>query len=328
MDIRKVLKKINITWILKIFIVLFFVRYIIAGLFLFFQMNELDDIFYCVIFLFVPFLGLYASSFFIKTDYLILYFALFSVQWILFLNVNPYPIQLDNKFSIMELFPEKYIPEVQFMFCDIKNKNFEYPIVVKPIKCSGCGKNVFVINNQTELNKFIINYPNNKEFMVQTFLRDHNIELGVLYEKYPWEENGKIIEISEKTNYNSEIKSEYGKNIVLHTYLLENEEVKTIFKDIANTIHGANVLRYDIRLKKLDDLEKGDFKIIEANGTMGMSLYKDFDMPWYVRRMVIGLSNILLFKGYSPINLPVVMYKSFMSMNNCNDYENLFSLYS
>ena len=62
---------------------------------------------------------------------------------------------------------------------------------------------------------------------------------------------------------------------------------------------------------------------------MGMSILPNLNIfYWYFRRLFLGFYNIITLKGYTPIHLVIVMYKSFCNMNNCNDYENLYSLYS
>lgn len=103
-----------------------------------------------------------------------------------------------------------------------------------------------------------------------------------------------------------------------------------------------NVCRYDIRLQNIDYLEKGKFKIVEVNGTMGMHFNGYFtydinkihkinimiDIKWYLKRLLIGFCNILSLQGYSPLSLPIVMYKSYFSALKCYDWENIYSLYS
>lgn len=250
------------------------------------------------------------------------------------LNVNPYPLDQDNKYTITNKFPRKYLTKQHFLLSEIKHQEIEYPILVKPIKCSGGSHNIVILHNKEELNKFLektqieLFYDN---YIVETYIRDdYPVELGILYEKMPFDTVGRIIEITEKekTKENEKLRDYRNNSIKSHSNLLNNEKIQSIFRDLATYVPNANVMRYDIRLKELNDLEKDDFIILEMNGTMGMPLYHDFDIMWLFRRLYVGLYNMVTLQGYSPLHLPVAMYKSFVSMIMCDDYENLFSLYS
>lgn len=260
------------------------------------------------------------------------FFIGFILQWILFLNVNPYPIENDNKMSIMSMIPDKYKPELQFLLKDINSQQIGYPIIIKPIYCSGDSKNITVIYSESELNRFI-EKNNTEKLMVQTFLgNDYSVEIGVLFEKFQWQENGHIVEISEKIDSNSNLFD--NRNYIDHSTKI-NDKITEIINNISKTVPNLNACRYDILLKHIDDLEKDDFKILEINGTMGMSLLgypRELgfltELKWYINRVLIGAVNIVTFNGYSPITLPIVMFKSYYSKINCNDWENLYSLYS
>ena len=323
--------------IVNIFIVLFLLSYVYTikslllyenGKFNFDFNNDMDMIYYFLLFLIIPLIITIIINYFHKIDFIKIYFLIFIIQWIIFLNVNPYPTQFDNKYNIMELIPSKYRPNTQFLLSDINEELFTYPIIIKPIYCSGNGYYIVIINNKYELDEYLKKCTNKNNFMVQNYLEDYKVEIGLLYEKMPFQKNGKIIEIVEKTNQNDKIRSFNDKHKKIHNNLINNSNLNNIINELSNMIPNMNVGRYDIRLKNIEDLEKGDFKIVEVNGTMGMSFDKYFDFQWYVRRIIIGLFNIITFKCYSPVNLPVAMYKSYYSMNACNDYENLFSLYS
>ncbi len=261
------------------------------------------------------------------------YFLGFITQWIIFLNVNPYPLNQNNKLFIMSLIPEKHRPETQFSLSEINNKQFNYPIIIKPIVCSGDGKNVQIIYSNKELRLYLKNCKNVNSFMVQNYLYKHNIEIGILWEKYPWENKGRIVEIVEKTQ-NTKIRNydyKYHKNL---TFLID-DKLNYYFNEIAKSVKNMNVCRYDVRVENIQDLQTGDFKILEINGTMGMSylgypIKNGFliDIKWYFIRLIIGLYNIITLQGYSPIKLPIVMYKSYLNTLLCKEWEDIFSLYS
>jgi len=301
-----------------------------------------DIIIYFCIFLFVP--SLFGAIFYYlyKINYLQAYFIGFVIQWIIYLNVNPYPIKNNNKLAIMNLLPKKNIPSFQKSLTTIYKREKEeimipFPIIIKPIFCSGDGKNIQLIQNEDELKIFFDNINKNdiKNYMVQNYLDDYKIELGVLYEKLPFAKKGRIIEIVEKKLIHGKINNNDEKGVrIFHTNYLQNQDVlinnntNNIFNKLGENIIGLNVGRYDIRLKRMEDLEKGYFKIVELNGTMGMRLMNYNNINWYFTRFIIGLYNIFTLQGYSPPHLAIIMYESLYSMTVCCDWENLYSLYS
>jgi len=265
------------------------------------------------------------------------YFIGFIIQWIIFLNVNPYPINQNNKLAVMNLIPDKFKPTIQFSLVEINDKyldaKIQYPIIIKPIICSGGGIDIKIINSDKELKIYLLNCKDKNNFMVQNYLYGYDVEIGVLWEKQLRQKEGKVIEIVEKTQ-KKWIRPFDHNNYKNHHYLI-NKKLNLIFNDISMNIKNMNVCRYDIRLKNIEDLQNGNFKIVEVNGTMGMPFLGYpikygfiIDVNWYLRRLIIGLYNIITLHGYSPITLPIVMLQSYYNSISCNDWENIYSYYS
>jgi len=280
------------------------------------------------------------------------FFIGFVVQWIIFLNTNPYPLTQDNKLAIMELIPQQYRPEIQFPLDDLKkssmNKmNVKFPIIIKPIVCSGQRKNVTIVRTPNELDKFFKEYEDTSNYMVQNYLLDeeYDIEIGVLWEKMPWEKEGKIIEINDQPKFkkNKDETTEQEKEDLMNKWLEEkkiktydyliNDDLNKLFNHISKHIKGFNAGRYDILIKSLNDFQNGDFKILEVNGIWGaQGTMNDDDKPfgvinWILRRFVIGLGNIFTLHGYSPLNLAMAMFESYKRMMRCGNPLYMFSLY-
>ena len=259
------------------------------------------------------------------------FFAGFILQWVLFLNVNPYPLQQDNKLAIMSLIPKTYRPETQFSLTEIQSNVVVYPIIIKPTICSGEGMGITILQNETELNAYMAAHPNTSQLMVQSYLENYPVEIGVCWEKRPWEKEGRVLEIVEKTQQTSVRKFDY------HQYKDHSDQItpalNQLFNAISQTIPNMNVCRYDIRLPSIDHLQKGDFKIVEVNGTMGMR-YLGYpigvlpDVEWYLMRIFMGIHHLVTLQGYSPLNLAKAMYTSYINAVKCHDWENLYSLYS
>ena len=281
-----------------------------------------------------------------KKATLVGFFVGFILQWIIFLNTNPYPLMQDNKLTIMELIPKKYRPEIQFSLDELKKSsmhgmNVHFPLVLKPTVCSGQGKNVVIVKSQRELDDFFKKNENTTNYMVQNYLSDeYAMEIGVLWEKMPWEKDGKIVEISEKirlkknrddiTEQEMEDMSEQYKKTKTFNYLI-NDHLNNLFSHIAKPIKGFNAGRYDILIKSLNDFKNDNFKILEVNGIWGAEMKMDEHtfgtLNWVLRRFVIGLGNILTLQGYSPLNLVMVMFKSYKGLFNCDNPLTMFSVY-
>lgn len=275
------------------------------------------------------------------------FFIGFLIQWIVFLNVNVYPLQNNNKYTIMNYIDENYKPNQEYLLKDFYNKMDElvYPIVLKPIVCSGGARDIYVLRSYEEYVDLILEkYIVIDEYMIQSYMQDYDIEVGVLYERKPWENNGKVIEIVEK-KMKSELRPFVEGMMEDRSYLI-NDKINKLFDTLAKKIPRLLVGRFDVRLKNLEDLENGYIKIMEVNGTMGMRLSYDeiltidnvfnsynlyYDGIWYFTRLQFGSYNILTGQGYSPLNLLQCMYMSLVNALSCNSYgnwENLLSLYS
>lgn len=318
--------------ILSIFLLWFYIR-----LFLFTELSTFLFLFLSFpLFLAIGIYKLFSLSIFYS------FVVGFLIQWILFLNINPYPLENNNKLAIMSYIPEIYKPEQEFLMSNLsieEMENMKYPIIIKPIICSGEGKHIFIVNNYEEFKQFMIlnEYKINPlNYMVERYLDDHDVEISVFYERKPWEEKGKVIEIVEKTQ-KDKIRPQVFEFIKNYPELI-TEKVQEMFETLSRKIPDFYVGRYDIRLKHLEDLEKGDFKILEVNGTMAMRLTSNeylfnsndifIDSNWYLSRLQIGTYNMATLKGYHPLQLLQVLWISLNNGLGCDDWENLFSLYS
>jgi len=279
--------------------------------------------------------------YFSKISIIYAFFIGFVIQWILFLNVNPFPLEIDNKYSLQEFIPSEYRPEQDFLLENISEDNLKkmkYPIIIKPITCSGGGDGIYILNSYDEYLTTINNTPDFdlSEYMVQKYLDEYDVEIGVLYEHKPWKKTGEVIEIIEKTQ--KELIRPREDGFIMNHPELITKNINNLFNEISQKIPNFYTGRYDIRLKHLDDLEKGDFKIVEVNGTMGMRLISNFnllnlhdlyyDFIWYWTRILFGGYNMATLNGYGPLHLLQVMWISFRNSIKCGVWEILLSLYS
>lgn len=330
------MKKMDIRLILKVFILFFFISHIYVHCKSLLLFSKKFDYYENATFYLYPLVAaLLLHQVFIKLTLIELYFISFFIIWVCFLNVNPTATSQHNKIATLELIPEEFLPEIQCMLPELDIDNTELPIIIKPINCSGFGKGIAIIKERTDYDTFMSTVDNVDNFMVQNYLYNYNVEIGLMWERMPWNKTGSIIEVYEKTNTHEEIRSFEDGFIINRSHLI-NDELNKIFNDIGNKLPNLYACRYDIRLKNIDDLLEGKFKILEVNGTMGFSFYDIIEDKgnnliefinaslWYFRRIIIGLGNISLLQGYSPINLLLNIVHRYYSLIKCDNWEKMF----
>jgi hypothetical protein len=257
----------------------------------------------------------------------------FVIIWVIFLNVNTYTKD-QNKYTILENIPDKFVPSMH-MLSDVEDvTRLKYPVILKPVICARTGNDVHKIDGPEEFSKFNIN---KKHYMIQAY-SPYEREVGVLYERMPWEENGRIISIVEKIGRNPIRKWCFGKDKCKNRRDLITHKFQSKIDEISKMIPNFYVGRYDIRYRDDESLASArDFHVVEVNGTMGFDLAKStegfFDVSvinqrWFWSRILIGLYNIVSLNGYNPIDLMQVMFLSGKNTVQCRDWEKLFSMYT
>ena len=268
----------------------------------------------------------------IYKNILILLLVLIVCQYII-INSNPYRNFKTNKLTILNYISDKYKPKSEYYN---PNKKYKYPFILKPVSCTRCSKSVKIIHNKYELKNYLHN-KNLNEIMYQEFI-DSSYEVGILYERNPLSSRGKIISIVLRKflkNNNFELKNIKNPADFVNLDYLITPNLNTIIDNISRKIPNFYVGRFDIRCYNMDDLNKGKFYILEANGTMGYDLrkdfYKEYSYPylliclrWWLIRLYYGLINIITFNS---VNVNIILICIYNCIK-CSDYEKLFCVYS
>ena len=273
----------------------------------------------------------------------IILFLIYFITFLLFISVN---IWSDNvtKYTFNKYFPDEN--KLKTKLFDINNFNtISYPCIIKPLICSGTSKNVSLLRNKNDLNIYLQNYDPYEKYIIQEFYKAKN-EIGVLYEKIPFFNNGNIISIVNKKNNTYEWKPLKCGNIKNNettqcedlTELLQNSYFCEKIKFISSKIPYLNAGRYDIGFDNLEDLNNGNFKIYELNGVMGYDLRSNIvgdeninQIPlkiyywfrWQFVRYLIGIINILSFQ-VSPFYILHKIPVTISNATHCYDCEHLF----
>jgi hypothetical protein len=275
----------------------------------------------------------------ISLEYKILLHILLLLLIITFLgkSVNTWNYEV-NKFTINSYIPDEF--KLKSSIYNEQNiKKFKFPFIIKPIICAGTNRGVILINNQKELANFKSNINQTEKYMIQEFYLS-NYEVGVLYEKIPYFNEGRIASIVMKEKNVNEWKPLNCDNVkssgvaCFNKKDLITKELEDVIKKISNGIPGFNMGRYDIGFNDISDFKNGkNFKIFELNGVMGFDLLfslKDFKTNefyllarWILVRILTGLINIITGRA-SIINIINSYNTSYIDYQNCKDWEKWF----
>lgn len=273
------------------------------------------------------------------------------VLYIIWLSVNPWK----NNFDKYELYDhidnnyklKSYKVDNITIYEKIINRQINYPFIIKPIICNGSGNGVRKINNLNEIEDYMIT-NREKEYIIQEFFNP-KYEVGVLYEKYPINRDGKIISITMKhkngnKNLNNWKPLSCGTIINNQPTICSNitgnySKIEKTINEISNKIPNFYAGRYDIGFDNLEDFMNGkNFKIYEINGVMGFDLSFLFSnndticnritkigkiLRWIIVRFIIGTINVIKLNVQldSIFNIGTRIHRTF----HCNNWEQLFS---
>ena len=109
----------------------------------------------------------------------------------------------ESKYKVLSTIPSQYLPKTEFIMRNtsysnilkiIEKAGLKYPFIIKP-DIGERGKDVELIKSEIELKAYLVNKSN--DFNIQEYI-DYNIELGILYYRFPNEEKGQITSIVQK----------------------------------------------------------------------------------------------------------------------------------
>lgn len=171
----------------------------------------------------------------------------FILAWIMMLNSNNYPLHVDNKYDVMSYIPEEYKPK-QRLLKDAHELKF--PIILKPTVCTKAAKGIHFCGNGASLKEAsqqISREGGTEEYMAQEYV-DQGVEIGVLVEKWPWEDRVSVISIVEKHNKDVVRKDCQSSNCRDRKDLIPF--ITPAIQNISRMIPGFNSGRYDRRKHK------------------------------------------------------------------------------
>lgn len=263
------------------------------------------------------------------------------------MSVNPWTYDM-NKYTIYNFIDQKYkLFSINVNKLTIKNEihknNIKFPVIIKPILCSGQGKGVQLLKSFDDINLYFKNINQYDEFILQEYYFP-KYEVGLLYEKIPFS-SGKIVSIVMKVKNSNTWKPMLCQNVYNNEETsctdmtnITNNKLLNVINEISNQIPNFYVGRYDIGFNDIDDFKNGkNFKIFEVNGVMGFDLNYLFTnndenkinkffllIRWILIRLLIGFINVATL-NFHPFEIIFGANKRYNAYIKCKDWEHLVS---
>ena len=222
----------------------------------------------------------------------------------------------ESKMEILDMIDKKYLPnsvffdkssDLKMVLDSLKSSQLEFPMILKP-DVGERGNEVEKIGNTSMLEAYLERID--EDFIAQEYI-DYEIELGVLYYKFPdgagsgitsvvtkeflsvigdgestlltlLEQNDRarfqIESLRNKFSLDQVLKKDAILNLepignhcrgtkFLSGMHLINDDLIKIFDEVSKDIKGFNFGRFDLKVKSVEDLMKGEnIKILELNG--------------------------------------------------------------
>lgn len=239
----------------------------------------------------------------------------------------------ESKMAILHMIDKKYLPisvffekssDLKTVLNSLKSSKLAFPIILKP-DVGERGNAVEKIDNALMLEAYLKKV--NEDFIAQEYI-DYEVELGVLYYKFPNNADSGITSIVAKeflsvvgdgeatlltlleqndrarfqipslsTKFSMDMvlkKGEIlkvepignhcrGTKFISGMHLINDDLIK-IFDDVSENIMGFNFGRFDLKVKSIEDLMKGEnIKILELNGVTSEPGHI-FDPKWTLLR--------------------------------------------
>ena len=261
------------------------------------------------------------------------------ILYICFVLSNPLNIKNEKTYGLKHI-PSNYVQPFVVINSNDDLIDVTFPCIFKPNKCSGGNKDVEIIHNIKDAISYLKNINGS---VIAQKIHNGPYEVGILYERHPFLNNGKIISIVSKhiDNKWKALKcSHYGNN---NGETKCNNKSNWITKELEKTINSISknipdfyVGRYDIRFSDIIQFKKGkEFRVLELNGTMGFDLramlselnliklirFIYYHLRWVIVRILIGFQNIILFNTPNPIKFIKNMINMYLTAIKCNDWE-------
>ena len=220
--------------------------------------------------------------------------SLFLVFWAALVNCNPYPWHccvFDQLRLMSRALPTQPVTR------DSDLTSLAYPLVFKPSLCSTNSSGVRLVYSAAEAAAYL---RETQEEVVCAQMFHPGEEYTIMWERWPWSRRGRVTAVfwRRKTHPPHEFHPLSGNGtpkVTVPAQHLRTPALESTVRDMMRKLPSVFCTRFDVRADDDAAMARGDFWVLESNGTVGIPgqgpAYSIF--VHYPKRILIGLFNIL-----------------------------------
>jgi hypothetical protein len=219
--------------------------------------------------------------------------GLFVFFWLSLINCNPYPPGT-TVFDQLRRMPSAQPTARIDRATDLSS--LPYPLIFKPSVCSTNSSGVALIGSAAEARRYL---ASSAEEAICAQPYHPGEEFTIMWERWPWQRRGVVRAVfhRRKTHAPGEFHPLSGRGTPKVTEpaqrLLTPALVAAVERNVAAMVN-VHCTRFDVRAQSAEALARGEFRILESNGTIGVpggSMVGAVLFHW-PRRIVTGAYNL------------------------------------
>lgn len=213
--------------------------------------------------------------------------------WLSLVNCNPYPPGY-TAFDQLAAMPNA-LPFLRVTHATDLDR-LVYPLVFKPSLCSTNSSGVALVRSAEEARAYM---AATAEEVVCAQQLHSGEEFTIMWERWPWRRDGVVRAVfwRKKTHAPGEFHPLSGRGTPKVTIAAHHLRTPALVRAVERTVArlpNLHCTRFDVRADSAEALARGDFWVMESNGTIGVpggSLAYAILISW-PRRIVIGAYNL------------------------------------
>ena len=249
-----------------------------------------------------------------------LFIASWLVLWMALINCNPYPpgyTVFDSFRSMTRALPTLPVTHLTDL------RALDYPLIFKPAKCSTNSSQVRLICSRQQARQYLID---TLEDVVCAQQYHPGEEYTIMWERWPWRAQGAVVDVHwrRKTHPRGEFHPLSGSDtpkVTEEANQLNTAALQATVTRMMLRMPHVYCTRFDVRATSHEALARGDFRVMESNGTIGVqggsTLYGV--MVHWPRRMITGLYN-MLFHPNGSVH-PRLLLARLRAFNHCGGWD-------
>lgn len=226
--------------------------------------------------------------------FLALTLVLFVVFWLSLVNCNPYRPGY-TVFDQLRCIPNAMPATPVTARTDLST--LAYPLVFKPTMCSTNSSGVVLVHDVDEARAYM-------RATLEEVVCAQELHLGeeftIMWERWPWRRRGAVKGVywRKKLHPAGEFHPLSGRGTPKVTIDVRHLRTPALIRAVEATVagmHNLHCTRFDVRADSAEALARGEFRVLESNGSIGVpggSMAYAIAVAW-PRRIVTGFYNLL-----------------------------------